>query len=93
MDSNGCAQCNITVVGICISLMSNNTENIFISLLVICKFPFMKYKFHQMSLPRLLILLLSCKLLNLYVTLSDIRIVNILPLHFLNNLMNYLMLI
>lgn len=53
----------------------------------------MKYKFHQMSLPRLLILLLSCKLLNLYVTLSDIRIVNILPLHFLNNLMNYLMLI
>lgn len=81
------------MVGICISLTSNNIEDVFISLLVICKFPFMKYVFHQMFLPRLLILL-SCKLLNLYMTLSDICIVNILPTHFLNNnLMKYLILI
>lgn len=84
----------ISRVGICISLTSNNIENVFISLFLICKFALMKYVFHQMSLPRLLILSLSCKFLNLYMTLSDIRTVNILPIHFLNNnLMNYLILI
>lgn len=87
MDSNGYIQWNIAVGAICISLMTTTIKHLSISLLIICKPPFMRCLVKHFH-PGLFNLFLNCKSFFMYSShLSDICIVSIfLPTYFLNGI-------